>query len=47
MVMDWYLIGEVVTVPLAFAIGRYSRRYRFIRVKRRYRQDIGEFIRGR
>lgn len=45
--MNWYLVLEIVAVPAAFVLGRYSARYRFIRVKRRYRQNVGEFIRGR
>ena len=45
--MDWYLALNIVTVPVAFVIGRYSARYRFIRIKRRYRQNVGQFIRGR
>lgn len=45
--MDWYLVLNIVTVPVAFVIGRYSARYRFIRIKRRYRQNVGQFIRGR
>jgi hypothetical protein len=36
----------VVGIPAAFATGRYSARYRFVRVRRRYRQDVREFIRG-
>ena len=45
--MDWYLLLGIIAVPSAFVLGRYSARYRFIRVKRRYRQNVGEFIRGR
>lgn len=45
--MDLWAVAEVVTVPLVFILGRYSARYRFIRIKRRYRQNVNEFIRGR
>ena len=45
--MDWWAVAEVVTVPLVFILGRYSARYRFIRIKRRYKQNVNEFIRGR
>ena len=45
--MNWWAMAEIVTIPLAFLVGRYSRRYSVIRVKRRYRQNVGEYIRGR
>ncbi len=45
--MNWWAAAEVITIPLAFLVGRYSRRYNVIRVKRHYRQDVGHYIRGR
>lgn len=45
--MSWYLLAGGFAIPVAFALGRYSARYRFIRIKRRYKQNVGEFIRGR
>lgn len=45
--MNGLIILEIVALPIAFAAGRFSVRYRFMRIKRRYKQNVGEFIRGR
>jgi hypothetical protein len=45
--MDWGALIDIVVIPLAFIVGRYSRRYEVLRVRRRYKQDVGDFIRGR
>lgn len=37
----------VISLPVAFFLGRYSARYKFIRVRPRYRQNVREFIRGK
>ncbi len=45
--MDWWAAACVIIAPVTFSLGRYSARFHFIRVKRRYKQNVGEFIRGR
>jgi len=45
--MDWLTAADVLVIPAAFILGRYSSRFRFIRVRRRYKQDVSQFIRGR
>lgn len=45
--MDWAALVGIIAIPLAFFAGRYSRRYEVLRVRRRYKQDVGDFIRGR
>ncbi len=45
--MNWLALIDIVTIPAAFALGRYSARFRFVRIKRHYKQNVGEFIRGR
>lgn len=43
----WWLTGAIVLIPVSFLAGRYSSRYQFVRIKRHYKQNVGEFIRGR
>ena len=45
--MNWWAIVDIAVVPLTFLAGRASARYEILRVRRRYRQNVGEFIRGR
>ncbi len=45
--MNWWLTGAIALVPAAFLAGRYSSRYQFVRIRRRYKQNVNEFIRGR
>lgn len=45
--MNWAALIDIVVIPLAFFAGRYSRRYAVLRIRRRYKQNVGEFIRGR
>ncbi len=45
--MNLWLTGAIILIPTAFFAGRYSTRYQFVRIKRRYKQNVNEFIRGR
>lgn len=45
--MDWTVIIGLAAILIAFLGGRFSARYRFLRIRRRYKQNVGEFIRGR
>lgn len=45
--MNGMLILFSLTIPIIFVLGRYSAKYKFVRVRPRYRQDIRQFIRGR
>ncbi|MCY0902120.1 MAG: hypothetical protein OWU32_08045 [Firmicutes bacterium] len=45
--MDWFTGVDLLALPVAFAVGRYSARFRFVRVKKRYKQNVSQFIRGR
>ncbi|GAX91138.1 hypothetical protein [Effusibacillus lacus] len=37
----------LISIPVFFYLGRYSARYRFVRVRPRYRQSVRQFIRGK
>ncbi|WP_018130799.1 hypothetical protein [Effusibacillus pohliae] len=41
------VIVGIITIPVIFFLGRYSARYKFVRVRPRYRQNVREFIRGK
>ncbi|BCJ87115.1 hypothetical protein [Effusibacillus dendaii] len=45
--MSLNAILAVIALPVVFVLGRYSSRYRFVRVRPRYRQNVKEFIRGK
>ncbi|WP_160327171.1 hypothetical protein [Ferroacidibacillus organovorans] len=47
ILLNWLAILDAISIPAAFVAGRYSTRFRFVRVRRRYKQNVDSFIRGR
>ena len=45
--MDWWALSQIITLPVAFVLGHRFSRYTFVHIRRKHKQDIGNFIRGR
>ncbi|MFC4770019.1 hypothetical protein [Effusibacillus consociatus] len=45
--MSYNLFLTIISLPVVFFLGRYSARYKFIRVRPRHRQNVRQFIRGK